>query len=161
MVVTREQALSTLKALGAASIFVQSYRDEHLPKDLDLFFRPPEEFFLSPDTQERYTDGQLIPLLDDGSFNLVLFYDPESKLLLRKFVERPTDAIHYFNWQQYLADLMITIAESIDDDDETELVEIARLLEFKYLQETIAFLDTVSGQDHYETRKAEFIAALE
>src|SRR6516162_3078887 len=150
MPVAREQALETLTMLGVAPIFLQSYKDEPLPKDLDLFFRAPGEFFIGPETQEFYTEGRLIPLLDNGSFALVLFYDPQNKAFIRKYIEDPEVEIHYANWQQYLADLMIEIAEGKDADD-SELAEIATLIEFKHLEETIAFLDSLpeSSYDQY------------
>src|SRR5260221_7782553 len=157
MPVTRQQAMDTLKALNVAEIFLQSYSNNRLPKDLDLFFSPPEEFFLAPDTQQLYTEGRLIPLLDDGSFALVLFYDPEGKCFVRKYLEHPHQQTCYANWQQYLADLIITIAESIDND--CQLEEIAALLEFRYLPETLVFLDALSSPADlsYESKKAAFI----
>lgn len=161
MPVTREQSLDTLKTLGVAPMFVQSYNDKRLPRDLDIFFGPPEEFFIEPDTQQLYTHERLIPLLDDGNFALVLFYDPEKKVFIRKYLEHPEEEIHYSNWQQYLADLMIEIAENSDAED-SELAEIADILEFKKLGEVLAFLDSAHeiSWEQYHANKAEFIATF-
>ncbi|PWU00772.1 MAG: hypothetical protein C5B53_03580 [Candidatus Melainabacteria bacterium] len=161
MPVTRQEALNTLEKLGVAPIFVQSYFDERLPKNLDLFFRPPEELFNAPDTQQPYTEGRLIPLLDNGNFAFVLFYDPEDEGLIRKYIEHPEDEVRYSNWQQYLADLMIEIAENCDADD-SELIEIAALLEFRHLEVTLAFLNSQSKStyEQYESNKDKFIATI-
>lgn len=162
MAVTREQALETLESLGVAAIFIHAYLDNELPDHMELYFRPPDEFFLAPDTQEEYTQGRLIPLLDNGSFNLVLFYDPESKTFVRKYVEDPDDPntqTHYANWNQYLADLMIDIVEGAEEDDDGELEKIAKRIEFERLYDVIAFVDSLSSvpYEEHDERRSGFI----
>ena len=114
---TREQAYRALAALKPAPIFLQSYEVKQLPENLDIYFGPPEEFFIAPDTQELYTHGRLVPILDDGHFGLVTLCDPAARTLLQMDVESPEDKTVFRHWQQYLAELMIRIAESIDSDD--------------------------------------------
>lgn len=55
MAFTREQALGALASLKPAAVFLDSYTGKPLPENLDIYFGPPEEFFIAPDTQERYT----------------------------------------------------------------------------------------------------------
>jgi hypothetical protein len=149
--VTRDQAMETLLSLGVGAIFIQSYLDKDLPDGLEMYFRPPEEFFLAPDTQEPYTHGRLIPLLDNGSFSLVLFYDPDSKSFVRKYIEDPDDAgmqSHYKNWQQYLVDLMIDMVEAEEDDE--RLKKMAERIEFSRLDEVIDFVESMQAVDYEE-----------
>ena len=68
---------------------VNLYRQKRLPENLDIYFSPPEEFFLASDTQSPYTDGGLIPILDDGNFGIVTFLDPETRTIVQKDVECP------------------------------------------------------------------------
>lgn len=159
---TREQARQTIELLGVAPIFSECYTTKRLPHNLDIFFSPPEEFFLAADSQERYAKGKLIPLLDDGNFGIVTFYDPDRRVFVQKDVESPEEtAAEFTNWQQYLADLMMRIGEAIDDDD--ELREIAALLQFKHFDVTLAFLDSEEDGISYEAfseRRRKFIASL-
>ena len=90
-------------------------------ENLDIYFGPPEEFFLASDTQSPYTDGGLIPILDDGNFGIVTFLDPKARTIVQKDVERPFEECARFqDWQQYLGWLVIVLAESIDDDEATK-----------------------------------------
>jgi hypothetical protein len=155
---TREQARKALEGLSPAPIFLEAYRSERLPMDLQIDFGPPEEFFLAPDTVSAYTDGRLIPILDDGNFGIVTFYDPDTGALLQKDVESPQEILDRFeNWQQYLASLMMRFAETIDDDE--DLRNIAELIGFRHFQELMAFYDHEPGEpfDQYERRRREFI----
>lgn len=115
MAFTSEQAYRTLAALQPAPIFLQSYESKRLSENLDIYFGPPEEFFIAPDTQQVYTRGRRVPILDDGNFGLVTSYDPVVHTLIQMDVESPQeDRTTFQHWQQYLADLMIHIAESIE-----------------------------------------------
>ncbi len=159
MKVTREQAKDCLKSIEVAPIFEQSYESKRLPKELDIFFGPPEEFFLAPDTQRSYSNAVLIPILDDGNFDRVLFYDPQTNSFVEKSIEEPDYACPLASWQQYLASLMIRIIEGIDAED-SELAEIADLIAFKHLDKTLAFLDSVLEDDDYREKQNQFIAEL-
>lgn len=136
---TREDAYRTLAALKPAPIFLQSYEVERLPENLDIYFGPPEEFFIAPDTQELYTQGRLVPILDDGNFGLVTFCDPDARTLVQMDVESPADKTIFHHWQQYLAHLMISIAESIDSDD--QIRRMAELIRFAHTKELFEYLD--------------------
>jgi hypothetical protein len=138
MAFTREQAFVALTSLNPAPVFLDSYRVRPLPEDLDIYFRPPEEFFLAPDTQELYTRNHLIPILDDGNFGLVIFLDPSTRELLQIDVESPDELRATFrHWQQYLANLMIRIGESVDDDERVR--RMARLVGFAHTEELFAY----------------------
>ncbi|MCH7725617.1 MAG: hypothetical protein IH991_03925 [Planctomycetes bacterium] len=155
---TREESLATLESLGVAAVFTDSYRTKELPARLNIFFGPPEEFFLAPETQVVYTHGHLVPLLDDGNFGLVIFYDPESTNIIQMDVEVPDDSRCTFtSWQQYLAHLFIGIAESSDDD--VELAQIADIIGFQHMQRTLEFMDADDDGD-WGDRCSEFVASL-
>ncbi len=134
MAFSREQAYAALGSLKPAQVFLDSYRVRPFPENLDLYFGPPEEFFVAPDTQERYTPNRLIPVLDDGTFGLVTFLDPSSSQLVQMAIESPDEACATFqHWQQWLADLMIRIGESVDDDERVR--RMAELVGFTHLDE--------------------------
>ena len=135
---TREQAFAALTSLNPARVFLDSYRVKSLPEDLDIHFGPPEEFFISPSTQELYTRKRLIPILDDGNFGVVTFLEPDTRTLVQIDVESPNESRMVFrHWQQYLADLMIRICDSVDDDRRVEL--IAKLIGFEYTNEVFDY----------------------
>lgn len=156
--VTREEAARILASLGVAEVFAESYRTKRLPLNLDIHFGPPEEFFLAPETQDAYTEGRLIPLLDDGNFGVVTFYDPDNNSFVQKAVELPTESLAVFaSWQQYLADLFIGIAES--DVSDGELEQVAALIGFRHMERTFSFLGNPDDRN-WSTRRREFIASL-
>ena len=159
---TRDEALAALLSLDPAPIFGESYRQKQLPENLDIYFGPPEEFFLASDTQSPYTDGGLIPILDDGNFGIVTFLDPKTRTIVQKDVESPFEEYARFqNWQQYLGSLVINMAESIDDDERLE--RMADLVGFKYLEEALALLDSLGNARYEETERAKagFLATLQ
>ena len=155
---TREEAARTLASLDVAEVFVECYRTKRLPLDLDIYFGPPEELFLAPETQDAYTAGRLVPLLDDGNFGVVTFYDPDKRSFVQKDVESPTETLVVLaSWQQYLADLFIRVAESgVDDGD---LKQVAGLIGFRHMEQALAFLDNPEDRD-WSIRRREFIASL-
>lgn len=154
----RDQAFDTLASLNPSPIFLEAYRSRRLPEDLDLYFGCPEEFFLAPDTLAAYTEGRLIPILDDGNFGIVTFYDPASGALVQKHVESPREIRATFaNWRQYLAALMVDVAEAIDDDD--RLRRIADIVGFRDVDPLLAFLDACRDEtpEEFDSRKARFL----
>jgi hypothetical protein len=158
---TRDEALAALITLNTAPIFVESYRARQLPENLEIYFGPPEEFFLAGESQSPYVKGGLIPILDDGNFGVVTFLDPKTRSLIQKDVEAPHEALARFeNWQQYLGDLTIRIAESVDDND--RLSAICKLIDFRYLTETLAFLDSnnEASFEEFNTKRASFLASI-
>src|SRR3954469_4654325 len=161
MAFTRQQAYQALAALGPAPVFLQSYESERLPENLDIYFGPPEEYFLAPDTQQAYTRGRLVPLLDDGNFGLVTFHDPADGSLVQVDVEEPGRVRETFaNWQPYLADLMIVIGESGVDDE--RLRRIAGLVQFPHVEGLFAFFDRVAALSHddYHAARRQFVSGI-
>src|SRR5262245_8976559 len=161
MAFTREQAFKALSSLKPAQVFLDSYSVSPLPEDLDIYFRPPEEFFIGPDQQDAYTRGRLIPILDDGNFDLVTFLDPETKALVQIDIETPhEDRATFEHWQQYLADLMVRIGESVDDDDRVR--RMADLVGFAHTRELFEYFDrsrNLHGAEAEEARRL-FIASI-
>jgi hypothetical protein len=152
---TRDQAFDALASLNPAPVFLDSYRVKSLPENLDIYFGPPEEFFIAPDTQEIYTRNRLVPILDDGNFGLVTFLDPDTMELVQTDVESPDESRATFqHWQQYLADLMIRIGESVDQDERVR--RMAKLVGFDHTDELFAYFartQGLSGDAWWEARR--------
>lgn len=158
----RNQALDTLKSLNPAPVFLEAYRKSRLPHNLDIYFRPPEEFFLAPESQDAYTEGRLIPILDDGNFDLVTFYDPNDGSLLLIDIESPGEVRRKFeNWRQYLGWLMIRIGETVDDDSKVRAM--ATCIGFEFVDQLFGFFQRCERNEPYEVynrRERQFIAQL-
>lgn len=157
---TREQALDALARWRPAPVFLDSYRSKQLPEHLDIYFGPPEEFFLAPDTQFLYTQDRIVPILDNGNFDLVLFDDPNVNQLLYLPIEEPADVTRFSNWQQYLGNLLLGVGESCDDDD--SIWRMADLVEFGYMEELFALWERVGDLPHeqYERDCRAFVEGL-
>jgi hypothetical protein len=155
MAFTREQAYATLASLNPAPVFLDAYRVRRLPENLDIYFGPPEEFFIAPDTQELYIRNRLIPILDDGNFGLVTFFDPSTEELVQMDVESPDESRATFrHWQQYLADLMVRVGDSVDEDERVR--RIAGLIGFAHTDELFAYFartQSLSGDAWWQARR--------
>ena len=155
MACTREQAYAALASLNPAPVFLESYRSRSLPENLEIYFGPPEEFFIAPDTQALYTRNRLVPILDDGNFGLVTFLDPTTRELLQMDVESPHEPQATFrHWQQYLADLMVRVGESVDEDEHVR--RIAGLVGFAHTDELFEYFarsEALSGDAWWEARR--------
>jgi hypothetical protein len=159
--ITRKQAFTTLKSLNPAPVFLDAYRVEWLPENLDIYFGPPEGFFLAPDMQVHYTQNMLIPILDDGNFGIVTLYDPIDGSLIQKDVEQPEKIRARFeNWQQYLAEIFIRIAETIEDD--ARIRRMGELIQYKYVEQTIALLNCArtKGYEGFGAAKKRFLCEV-
>jgi hypothetical protein len=152
---TREHAYAALTSLNPAPVFLESYKVRPLPEDLDIYFGPPDEFFIAPDTQERYTRNRLVPILDDGNFGLVTILDPSTGELVQMDVESPDyNRATFRHWQQYLADLMVRVGESVDEDERVR--RIAGLVGFTHTDELFAYFarsQALSGDAWWEARQ--------
>ena len=158
---SREQAYDALVRWQPAPIFLESYRSNRLPENLDIFCGPPEEFFLSPESQTIYTHERIIPILDNGNFDLVVFDDPAADQLMQIPIEDPTDITRFLNWQQYLAHLMLRVGESVDDDH--RIRRIADLIHFRYVDRLFDLWERVghSPYDEYMQSCRSFVAELD
>lgn len=158
---TRQQASAALESLNPAPVFLEAYLSQRLPENLELYFGPPEELFAAGN-QNRLTECGLIPILDDGNLGIITFLDPAGGTLVQKDIESPREVLAKFeNWQQYLADLMLRIAESIDD--ESALYRIAELIGFRHFKELMSFLRAHENEpdvEYYVSRRL-FIAGLQ
>jgi len=156
MAFTREQAYAALASLNPAQVFLDSYRIRRLPENLDIYFRPPEEFFLAGDSQEPYTrNSRFVPILDDGNFGVVTFLNPETRELVQIDVEAPGETRATFrHWQQYLADLMIQVGEVVEEDESVR--RIGRLIGFDHTDALFAYYartEGLSGDAWWEERR--------
>ena len=139
MPVTRAQCYAALASLQPAPIFLQCYQQEALPEMMELYFRPPEVFFITPEIQAQYTHNVLIPILDEDSFDTAILLHPVTGVLYRYSIEWPQQALCVFaHWGQYLADLMLRIAELAEDD--AEIVHLGNIIGFTDFDALFAFL---------------------
>ncbi|MCC9641601.1 hypothetical protein LOC71_04895 [Rhodopirellula sp. JC740] len=161
MPITRQHASDALARWQPAPVFLDSYRTKQLPENLDIYFGPPEEFFLSPDTQILYTADRIVPILDNGNFDLVLFDDPDANQLIYLALEDPDEVTRFRNWQQYLAHLMLDIGESCDDDD--RIRRIADLVQFRHINELFVLWERVGDlpYDQHEQECRAFVETLD
>ena len=156
---SREEALAALTSLNPAPIFLDAYRMQRLPENLDFHIGAPAEFFLAPATQDAYTQGRFVPLLDDGCFSAVLMFDPATRELREIELESPQAAPTPFrHWQHYLAHLMLRIGESIDEVE--RLRRIAALVGFEHAALFFDFLARSEGLRGaaWSTARDEFLA---
>jgi hypothetical protein len=155
MAFTREQAYAALASFNPAPVFLESYRVKSLPECLHIYFGPPEEFFIAPETQELYTRGHMVPILDDGNFGRVTFLDPRTRELVQMDVESPDEYRAVFrHWQQYLGDLMLHVGETVDEEDRVR--RIAGLVGFAHIDklfEHFAWTQALSGDGWWEARR--------
>ena len=157
---TREQALDALARWQPASVFLESYRSKRLPENLEIYFGPPEEFFLSPESQTLYTKDRIVPILDNGNFDLVLFDDPDTNQLIYLPVEEPDQVTRFRNWQQYLAHLLLRVGESCVD--EAHIRRMADLVQFRYVNELFTLWERAGNlpYDEYERDCLAFVETL-
>ncbi|MFD1245075.1 hypothetical protein [Paralysiella testudinis] len=161
MPTTREEAFEALFSMRPAKVFLDSYRMKILPENLDFYFGPPDEFFIEPEAQELYTGNYLIPILDDGNFDLIIFLDPATREIIEMDIESPYEYRTVFkSWQQYLASLMMRIREGVDEDE--RVIRMAHLIGFEYLEELFShFTQTAKLQsDAWQEAQDRFIADI-
>jgi hypothetical protein len=148
---TRDQAYQALASLNPAPVFLQAYRSEELPEGAELYFGPPEEYFdavdataskakSSPSAHERR-----IPILDDGNFGMVTFLDLDTRELVQIDMDAPDEPSMVFkHWQQYLADVLLQVADAEDDD---RVRRIAELIGFQHTDKLLLFLEDAESMD--------------
>ena len=101
-----------------------------------------------------------MPILDDGNFGVVTFYDPADASLVQMDVESPGEVRGSFaGWEQYLADLMIQISESGVDND--RLRRVAELVGFREVERLFAFFQDVAAlsDEEYRAARRRFVAS--
>lgn len=161
MAFTREEAYAALASLNPAPVFLQAYHTERLPENLHIYFGVPEEFFIASDSEEPYTHGQMIPILDDGNFGIVTFLNPTTHELVQLDIESPGEERAVFrNWQQFLADLLILMGESGVTDE--KLQRIAGLVGFAHTDALFAFFERIQDANNAEYRalREQFVASI-
>lgn len=154
---TREQSFNALASLQPAAVFLEAYQGHSLPHNLASFFGPPEELFIAPDSQAPYTKGHLIPLLDDGCFCTVTLFNPSTGRLIQRSMELPEEGIVTLqNWQQYLATVMLRMAESLEEEEDA-IRAIAAILDFHHVDALLAHLEhaqALTGDAWWQARAA-------
>lgn len=134
---SKRMAIQALHKWHAAQVFVDLYFHTVLPEDLHLIVAVPESFFDAEDFGLEDTKERLVPILQVGSEELVLFDDPYSGKLILISVNGPDVRGGFFSWQQFLAYFILTLLES--GMEESKVMSIGELIEANGLEEIIAF----------------------
>jgi hypothetical protein len=156
------ESLDTMRRLRLAGVFEDLFFGRSVPADLQIYMSYPSRFH---DTTlgdwQPLTDGGLIPIVDDGNFYDICFFDPNRRKFVLKFVEEPRTIVREFDsWQQFLAYKLLDIAESGPDED--TLVELADAVGFTHTRELLSVLREMKAlaDDDVEGRAEQFIRIL-
>ena len=110
------------------------------------FFQAAWSVFHQPRDPNAIHPRCVVPILDEGSFDTAILLHPYSGELFCFSIELPQQALRsYANWQQYLADLMLRLAE-IEEDD-AEVVRLGKLIGFEDFDALFALL-ALNGEDY-------------
>jgi|JI9StandDraft_1071089.scaffolds.fasta_scaffold186482_1 hypothetical protein len=134
---SKRMAIQALHKWHAAQVFVDLYFHSVLPENLHLILAVPESFFDAEDFGLENTKERLVPLLQVGGEDLVLFDDPDTGKLILISVNGPEVRSSFFSWQQFLADFILTLLEI--GMEESNVISIGELIEAHGLEEIIAF----------------------
>ena len=155
------ESLDTIRTLGLARIFEDLYFGREVPTNLQIYMRYPSEFRdATLDEWRPLTEGNLIPIVDDGNFCNICLFDPLRRKFVVKFVEEPARIVREFDsWQQYLAYALLEIADSGPSDE--ELIQVAEAVGFYHTAELLSLLrETEALSDReIDQRAAQFIQA--
>ena len=139
------ESLNAIRSLGLASVFEDLYFGRAVPANLDIYMTYPAKFHsLSLEDCDPLTADGLIPILDDGNFYHLYFFDPARHKFVVKFLEEPDKVVKEFGtWQQFLAYKLLEITQSGPTDN--ELLAIAEAVGFRYTQQLFSLFERMEG----------------
>ena len=133
---TRDAAISVAVELRLPPAALSLVRGTPLPAPLDIFFGTAEEFYLSSAEAQRSLGAPtLVPLWDDGNFDIITAIHLPTRGIRCFSVggDTPPEEAPTLSYQQALVQPFIRMWESELVDDTFE--EIARLFDFKFSEE--------------------------
>ena len=153
-------AVHALKRWRVAQVFIDVYFQAVLPDNLQLLIAVPESFFDADDFVLDDQVDRLVPILQVGSEETVLFDDPDRNQLLLISVDGPEVRETFFTWQQFLSHFLLTLLENGFDEARTE--SIAALIEANYPNEVIAFWNHSRAlpPDDWNSRRQQFVRSI-
>jgi hypothetical protein len=160
MMFSKKMAVHALRKWRVAQVFIDVYSHTLLPENLHLLIAVPESFFDADDFGLDEHADRLVPILQVGSEETVLFDDPERNKLVLISVDGPEVRETFFSWQQFLAHFLLTLLENGFDEARTE--RIATLIEANYPNEVIAFWNhsrILPGRDKTSLRQ-QFVRSI-
>ena len=73
-----KESLEIIRSLGLPIVFEDLYWGRAVPLDLDIYMSYPAQFRDETlDDWRPLTNGRLVPLVDDGNFFNICFFDPD------------------------------------------------------------------------------------
>lgn len=157
---SKKMALHALRKWHAAQVFIDAYSHALLPENLHLLVAVPESFFDADDFGLDDKKDRLVPILQVGADDIVLFDDPDSNKLVLISVAGPDVRDTFLSWQQFLAHFLLMLLEG--GIDEERCYRIATLIEARYATEVIAFwkqAQILPSRDWVSLRK-QFIGSI-
>ena len=155
------ESLDAIRTLRLAPVFEDLSFDRVVPANLRIYMRYPSEFRNATlDEWKPLTEGNLVPIVDDGSFYNICFFDPSRRKFVVKNVEEPEQIVREFDsWQSYLAYALLEIADSGPSD--VELVQVAEAVGFQHTAELLSLLRQMErlSDREIDERAAQFIQA--
>ncbi len=155
------ESLNTIRSLGIGPVFESIYFGRDVPEVISPYFGYPDLFRKTALIDcGPLTEGRLIPICDDGNGDNICLFDPVKREFVVKFMEEPEEVVREFSlWQQYLAHVLLAIADSGATDD--EIVEVADLIGFKQTEGLLALLSELEllPDDIADRRTEDFIVS--
>src|SRR5262245_20528128 len=135
------ESLDTIRTLGLGHVFEDLYFGRDVPANLRIYMRYPSEFRNATLNEwKRLTEGILVPIVDDGNFYNICFFDPRRRNFVVKNVEEPKRIVREFvSWQSYLAHALLEVADS--GPSEAELIQVAGAVGFQHTAELLSLLE--------------------
>jgi hypothetical protein len=160
MMFSKKMAVHALRKWHAAQVFIDAYFHTLLPENLHLLLAAPESFFDADDFGLDEKKDRLVPILQVGAEDTVLFDDPDSHKLVLISVAGPDVRDTFLSWQQFVAHFLLVLLES--GVDEVRWYRIASIIEARYPTEVIAFwkhAQVLPSRDWNSLRK-QFIGSI-
>jgi len=156
MKIDLKHSLKLTKELKLPEIISNILLEEELPYNLYVHFGNAGEFFLmSEEEQSEYSNGNIIPLWDDGNFDRVTAYNTKTKNYVTFYIEDPDEGLsHQLTYEQLMATEFKELWEA--EKDRTDLKEIAKLFNYSGIQ---SFLDNMAKINdlEYDEYEQQFI----
>lgn len=150
---TLERAKKFLVKSDFPQVFSDLFNGNEIPKNFDISFGIPGELYLcNRDEQLMIVPEPYEPLWDNGNFDSIVCVKPGSREIIELYVEGGETVFR--NYSHYLAEKFRFFWECEIDDE--LLIEYARHLGFKYLDQVNEFLVKNNPSLPYEEYEKKF-----
>jgi len=160
---TKQEALEYIVGLNLPEFVKNLYLQPQDISDISIFIGCPTEYFLlSTDQQRIYSKDLLIPIVDNGNFDSVVFHDPKANYFIELSAEDPFNPKGKFkNFNQVIFNVFCRVCESYESINEIKdlCVDLEILDSFKKWYDFVKELNKLSYSD-YNLRKREIIESI-